>query len=457
MKCPKCGAEIGNLSYCSNCNFNIDIYKKTRSISARLYNKGLEQANSKDFSSAIETLNKSVEFNKMNYLARNVLGLVYYEIGDIGRALKEWIISNSLVKEDNLAKTYIDSVQNNTKILEKLNSAIKMYNQALIYLNQKSEDMAVIQLKKALELNPNFLEANNLLALCYLSLKESDKAMVYIKKALEIDISNPKALKYHLELNEPIQRNIKIEKTKSAPVTAKYTQPTAIDEKNKSIFNPFTGFAIGVVVLSIIVFAFIIPAIKKDSTNQIKELTEQNQQLKQDLETKLAENSSTISQLQTENQSLSEQNQALSQQLQEKELIQKVFQASELYDNGNKEESASLLQSLASSTSSFPEETKILYDSLTATIYPDVARIYYNNGVNSYNRRNYDEARSLFEKSYTMIKDLNISDDALYYIARIDEANNNIDNAKKLYQRLMDDYPSSNWFYTARNRLNSLG
>jgi Tfp pilus assembly protein PilF len=162
---------------CSKCGINIEIYKKSKAISIKLYNKALTMANSQDISSAIENLNKSVEFDKTNYVSRNLLGLLYFEVGEIGNALKQWIISNSYSKDKNSAKQYIDTVQNDSRKLEKYNDAIKMYNKALNYMKQKSEDMAIIQLKKALEINPKFIEAYNLLTLCYLYLKDNTKAL----------------------------------------------------------------------------------------------------------------------------------------------------------------------------------------------------------------------------------------------------------------------------------------
>lgn len=460
MNCPKCGAELDNLTYCPVCKFNILIYIKTRTISANLYNLGLEQANNGDFSSAIESLNKSVKFNKMNYLARNVLGLVYYEVGEVGKALKQWVISSSLVKENNLAKEYIDTVQNSSRKLDKYDNAIKMYNQALIYANQKSEDMAIIQLKKALELNPNFLEACNLLTLCYMNIKENDKALLCIEKALEIDISNPKALKYYKELKQTTQRNLKLDKTAKPQQATKYTTTLQTEKKlnlKTQAFSQIAGFAVGAVLTILVMSILVIPSLNEKSSDANKLAYEELKKLQQQFDNTINENDKAITQLKAENQKLSDQNNSLNQSLIEKENIQKVFQASALYDNGNKEEAANLLQSLTSIEASFPEETKALYESLKSKIYPEVARTYYNDGYNKYNQKNYDEARSLLEKSYTLLRDQSFSDDALYYIARIDETNGNSENAKTLYKRLMDDYPKSNLFYYAKQRLANLG
>ena len=71
--------------------------------------------------------------------------------------LSEWVISKNLKPEKNIADSYIESVQNSPSQLESLNQAIKKYNQAIVYCNQGSLDLALIQLRKVLSVNPKFL------------------------------------------------------------------------------------------------------------------------------------------------------------------------------------------------------------------------------------------------------------------------------------------------------------
>lgn len=459
MECPRCGAEFANSSQCLNCGIDFNIYIKAKSISIKLYNKGLEQANNRDFSAAIQSLDKSVKFDKKNYLARNLLGLIYFEIGEIGKALKEWVISNSLVKEDNLSKEYIDNIQNSTRKLEKYNNSIKMYNQALIYAKQSSEDMSIIQLKKSLELNPNFIEAYNLLALCYINVKESDKAISCIERTLEIDITNPKALKYYMELKKSIQRPLKIDKNAKVATPPKYSVNSQIEKKiniKNRAFSEITGFFVGAIIIAIVIFVWIMPSVKLDLQTQIQELSDKNQAIEKQLKDSIAENNATIAKLEEANKTLETNNQSLNQQIQIKEQVQQVQQISTLYNNGNKEEATTLLLSLTNSIENFPEETKVLYNSLKDTILPDMAKTYYNNGMKSYNSKKYDEAKALLEKSISMSAEQTFSGEALYFIGRIDEINGNVDNAKVLYQTVIDKYPNSNQFWNSKNRLQRL-
>ena len=56
-------------------------------------------------------------------------------------------------------------LQKNAREMEKCNDAVRMYNQAITYLKQGSDDLAIIQLKKSIDNNPNFIDAYNLMTL----------------------------------------------------------------------------------------------------------------------------------------------------------------------------------------------------------------------------------------------------------------------------------------------------
>ena len=58
---------------------------------------------------------KSLQYNRANIDARNLLGLVYYGRGEVAEGLVEWIISKNLKPKDNLADRFIDEVQKSAK------------------------------------------------------------------------------------------------------------------------------------------------------------------------------------------------------------------------------------------------------------------------------------------------------------------------------------------------------
>ena len=154
----------------------MNAYNKIIAMSNALYNDGLERAKVRDLSGAVQSLRKSLRYDKGNIPARNLLGLVYFEMGEAVDALSEWVISRSLQPKGNLAEHYLEEIQSNRSRLSTINQTIKKYNMALNYCQQDSLDLAVIQLKKVVSMNSRFVQARQLLALLYLKNQELDKA-----------------------------------------------------------------------------------------------------------------------------------------------------------------------------------------------------------------------------------------------------------------------------------------
>ena len=57
------------------------------------YNLGLERAKLRDLSGAAELLKKALHYDKYQREARNLLGLIFFEMGEVADALVQWVIS----------------------------------------------------------------------------------------------------------------------------------------------------------------------------------------------------------------------------------------------------------------------------------------------------------------------------------------------------------------------------
>ena len=131
MNCMKCGAPAGNAGICPRCGQDLSVQKKALQLSVAYYNQGLDKAQIRDLSGAIDMLQRSLKYNKLNIPARNLLGLVYFETGEAVSALSEWIISKNIKPENNIASEYIQRVQAEPAKLDTINQTIKKYNIAL--------------------------------------------------------------------------------------------------------------------------------------------------------------------------------------------------------------------------------------------------------------------------------------------------------------------------------------
>ena len=145
MFCYNCGCQLSEHDYCTACGADVSLYKKIMHVSNMFYNEGLEKAGVRDLSGAINSLRQSLKFNKNNIEARNLLGLVYFEMGEAVAALSEWVISKNIRPEKNVADDYIGMIQSNASRLDAINQTIKKYNYAYTYCVQGSKDLAVIQ------------------------------------------------------------------------------------------------------------------------------------------------------------------------------------------------------------------------------------------------------------------------------------------------------------------------
>ena len=201
MICYNCGCRLSEHDFCTGCGADVSLYKKVMFLSNRFYNDGLEKATVRDLSGAIVSLRQSIKFNKNNIDARNLLGLIYFETGEVVSALREWVISKNLRPKKNIADDYIDMIQNNQARLDGINQTIKKYNQALLYCYQDSQDLAIIQLKKVLSNNPKYVRAHQLLALLYINAEESEKAKRELVKCSQIDTGNTTTLLYLREVD----------------------------------------------------------------------------------------------------------------------------------------------------------------------------------------------------------------------------------------------------------------
>lgn len=201
MECLNCGAPVLENGHCSDCGMNYKLLAKAYNTSNYYYNVGLDRASVRDLTGAIDALNLALKYNKQNINARNLLGLIYYEMGETVTGLTQWVISSSYFPgESNIASYYIKEVQADPIKLEEANQLAKQFNQALMHARQGTKDLAFIQLKRILSNYPHFVKGYLLLALLYMDSGNTDKAKKAIKRVLRIDKNNTLAVKYLAEM-----------------------------------------------------------------------------------------------------------------------------------------------------------------------------------------------------------------------------------------------------------------
>lgn len=442
MRCIKCGAVLTDPGYCSSCGTEIKIYERLIRLSNTYYNMGLEKAKARNLSGAMSDLRYSLELNKNHIQARNLLGLICFEVGDVVSALTEWIISKNLEPEKNIADEYINAIQANPARLETINQTIKKYNQSLLYCQQGSEDLAIIQLKKVLSLNPKLVKAHQLLALLYIRTEEYERAGRELRRALAIDRTDNLSLRYQAELEEltgkPAGRERKPEKEKETkkPDIISYTSgnetiimPAGYKENTgvNVILNIFIGLVVGVALMWFLAVPAKVQSVRSQTAEQIREYSDQ-----------LAARQAEVNELQSQLDALQGDPEA------EEEAEAEAGDSYELLIDAYVSFQAQDLEGAAASLDQVdPEQlsdnARSIYNQIYGNVHADEIQALFDAGAAAYDAQNYEEAAASLQRVVDF--DERYSDGyALYYLARSYENLGQNAEALDLFQRFAEGY-----------------
>lgn len=450
--CPRCNRSLGDGKSCVHCNITPNAYKKIINTSKVLYNEGLQKAQSRDLTGAIEVLVRSVKLNKQNIDARNLLGLVYLEIGESVLAFQQWVISRSLQPEQNLANDYLKKVQENQSNLDRLSTAIKKYNQALAYIKQGSIDLAMIQLKKIIVTNSNFVKAYCLLALVYIKEGEIEKAQKELHRALEIDKGNYLAHRYLHSLGMTGNESVLIDPKEEARIERnKVRRQIVINQSVQQFMGVLFGLALGVAILYLLVMPNQLKNKNEIIDAKSNELIEATQSI-ESLTALKADNEETIVGLQLDLKNAMRENTELSSK---DAKVQKLMLSMTSYLDGNIEESAAYLQSVDISDS-LDGVLNNLYQELVGVIYGEAALKTYQEAKTAYDKVNYALAIEKFELCILYATTENFADDAFYYLGRSYQFTEQPTKALEMFNYLVATYPDSNQIKNANKQITYL-
>ena len=439
MKCFNCGADLKDSEYCSQCGADVKLYSRMLKLSNAYYNEGLEKAKVRDLSGAIPALRESLKINKKNTNARNLLGLVYFEMGMVVDALTQWIISRSFQSTKNMADKYIEAVQNNPARLDSINTSLRKYNQALVYCQQESYDLAIIQLKKVLSVNGKLLDGHLLLALLYMKTENLSRARAELKKVLAVDCTNTKALRYMQALDQQTVEEKPQEEDSNKDAIA-YTrgnetiiQPVGVKDNSgfHAVLNVVIGMVIGVAVMGLL----IMPALQSKKSGELnKAVAEYSDQVDA--------KSATLDSLQAENDSLKQQNEeaakAASEAADKVSSYEELLKAYASYSSGD---SAAALQQLETiNQDTLSDDAKTLYSSVFSEVGATAVQDLYRTGYDAYQKGDYATAIEDLGKCYELD---NTQGDALYFLARSYHKSGDTENAKTYYQKVIDEFPNT--------------
>lgn len=242
--------------------------KRLYRIANAFYNLGLEKAHLNDLTGAAELLKRALRFDKCCTDARNLLGLIYYEMGETADALCQWIISKNFQPEENTADRYLDMIQRKPEQLERDSQAIKKFNQALVTAKSADPDFAVIELQHLVSERPKYVKAQTVLAMLYMEKGDYIKAGRALMQILKVDRNNPTALILMDEVKHLTGRaEVEQKKLKNAFSHRKMEDDDVIMPESGVTGMPYSTTVLIVlgVLLGMVVFStLLLPGIRKN-------------------------------------------------------------------------------------------------------------------------------------------------------------------------------------------------
>ena len=458
MQCPYCNGKLTAGDNCEKCGNNVKPFKKLYKISNRCYNEGLEKAKVRDLSGAVVSLQNSLKINKRNTDARNLLGLIYSEMGEIVDALSEWVISNHLQPENNLATGYLSYFQNNPTRLDAAEQVVKKYNTSLKLAKAGSYDLAVIQLKKLISLNSKHIKGLQLLGLLNIKSGNLPQAKKYLKMMLKVDAMNPAAMLYLKEIQGKDAGEDKTEDVDADRLVLNAREsfaPTSAYRENKHGILPWINLLLGIVLGMAFFMVAIVPGIRAKSVeNKKAEIVSLNETLAKtnaefdSMTSENAELKKKVETLETKNKQLSE-----TVKKPENNEYGALAEAAAYYTMEDNAKAAEALLKVDKTTLK-DKNLLNLYNQLSAKVFEEQSAKLFQEGYNTYNRGKYEDALKIFETSLKM-NTANV--DSVYFTGRCYDRLSYKEKAVEWYNKVINEFGNTQRAVEAKRRLRALG
>ncbi|MGE5613454.1 MAG: tetratricopeptide repeat protein [Bacillota bacterium] len=361
-------------------------------------------------------------------------------------------------------------IKRGEKIPDGIRNSIVLYNKAIESLRSGSEDIAMIELRKAISLNPHFNEAINLLGVCYSYVGDNEKAAESFNKVIKAESNSVIAMKFmqKLGLADAIETPIK-EKTPSRmkippifpagnseqnaetlkrPRAKKHSGADNAGTK-RLLYNTVkigSGFVAGLLLMTLIYSTLfkpepVEPVIDQDAINAAVD------EARTEFEKKYQE-------LQGKYDLLKEDRDAAARQADYYRSAIKLYEVEFMIRDRKYEEAADML--LLLKTVEYRDTELEKFNNLYETVMPLAAKSAYDRAYRSYNSKKYQDALQNFEKVQLYDPEYKNMDAVLYYMGRSYQFLQESRKAVSAYQKLIDNYPKSAYVKSAKTRINEL-
>ncbi len=417
-----------------------------RKIANAYYNIGLERAKLNDLSGAAGFLKEALHYDKSCTEARNLLGLIFYEMGETADALVHWIISYNFDPDPvhNRADHFLEEIQRKALVIENDSDLVKRFNQALLMAQNGGEDFAIIELRDITRKKPNFVKAQLLLAVLCMQNGEYVKAGHSLLKVLEIDHNNPQASVLMEEVKRSTGRaDIEQAKLKNAFSRREIEDGDVIIPRQSNQVGAdriVLHVAIGIMVGILSFYILVLPTIKRGYNDELNKSIAENSQELSDINTQYNE-------LSNEYEALTADYNDVSQKLNAYEAENAAF--TDIYEKLNSivadYNAGDIEKAVASYTSidrSLVTAEPLLgqMQSVDRIMLNDAFNQLVDNGTDNWNGGNYSQAEYYYKLALEIKSD---DPEAMYLLARLYQSQERIAEANELFDRIVGEHPES--------------
>ncbi|NLC69305.1 MAG: tetratricopeptide repeat protein [Clostridiaceae bacterium] len=375
----------------------------------------------------------------------------------------------------------LDSIARiDSNISDDVRTSILLYNSALQNLKSDSEDIAIIELKKAVSLNPEFYEAINLLGLCYYYMKEYEKSEEMFEKVVKAENNGVRAFNYLRvirggeEKTGDIAEKKKVKKKKS---TVKRVESSR-DDRHQGDTRPdmtsirgfsYTGrgksnkkndiikYLAGIVAGLVIAFIIGIPGIFgpwDDAGENTGDMEIETVVVEKNEYEEYKEYKEKYTRLENEHENLKKELDTVKVERDYYKAVIKLFEIEALANARKYEEAADMLASFKGVQFTGAEKEK--YDNLFNNIMPRVSDALYSEAYNLFQAGKYAESLEKYTKITEYYENYGRMDVVLYYMGKCYLELGDNENARTMFLKTIEKFPDSEYAGYSRSRLEAL-
>lgn len=419
-----------------------------RKIANAYYNIGLQRAQLNDLSGAAVYLKEALHYDKTCTDARNLLGLIFYEMGETADALVQWIISYNFDPdpEHNRADHYLDEIQRKTSVIETDSELVKRFNQALYIAQNSGEDFAVIELRDITKKKPNFVKAQLLLAVLYMQDNEYIKAGRALLEVLRIDHNNPQASVLMEEVKRSTGKaDIEEAKLKNAFSHRELEDGDVIIPKQSKAAGAgrtVLHIVIGVILGILSFYILILPTIKRSYTADLNKSIAENSAELSDVNAAYSELDKNYSDLNAKYSDVSQKLDAYeAENAAFTDMYEKLNSIVSDYNNGDVEKAVDTYTAIDRSLITTQPLLGQLQD-VDRLMMNDAFNALVQTGTENWNGGNLSQAEYYYNLALRIKAD---DPEAMYLLARLYQSQEKVTEANALFDRIVGEHPDSQY------------